>query len=1039
MASSYAMAWGEAPLTTPAARDGFYFDTTLRRLFTLVAHGVGLEAETQGTLHETVAGAKETFALAPLDSRLFDDAALPLLSKVRFPNHVWQRIIKLMSLSGGNGRGRRSGRVSYQLLSINQLGAVYEGLLSFRGFFASDDLYEVMPAPRTGGRASAAADDDDDDVDSEMDGDEEAAPARRRGADARDVMEAAFFVPAGRLEDYEENERVYDTDGNGRRKLRKYEKGSFVYRLAGRDREKSASYYTPQLLTRCLVKYALKELLSEGNGRVRRADDILTLTVCEPAMGSAAFLNEAVNQLADEYLARKQQELGRRIPHEAYAQELQKVRMVLADRNVFGVDLNPVAVELAEVSLWLNAIYGETDEQKRPLPARVPWFGYQLFAGNSLIGARRQAWPASSVVRRADPPWYEVPPRKVTAAEPLAPDEIWHFLLPDPGMADYTDAVARKLYPEDFQRLKKWRREFRKPLQTHEVARLQQLSAKAEELWAEHAQALARDRARTEDMVDLWPHATTAPARERLTRGQKEAVRRDGLMNEDGDLATPFRRLKLLMDYWCALWFWPIAASAELPSREQWWMEVGAILEGNIVDIAREPELDLAPAPHGGARGEELAPRAQGLFEGFEAQLPLRLGASQAEPPRLHDSLGQLRISRLREQLPRLQRVEAIAAERRFMHWELVFADVLITRGGFDLVLGNPPWRKIEMDEAGVLGEANPLFAIRNYSATELAKLRGDAFRDHDGLQRAWTNELEEAEGTQGFLNAVQLYPILKGVQTNLYKCFMPLAWSLNAPSGVTGLLHPEGSYDDPKGGPLREASYLRLRTHFQFQNQLMLFPIAHRAKFSINIYGRTDDAIHFNSIANIVSPHTVGDCYNHGGDGLPGGIKNDAGKWNTAGHTQRIVRVDDAALEVFAQLYDEPGTPCRRARLPALHAQTLNSVLAKLASWPRRLADLDEDYLSTEMWHETMQQKDGTIIRRPSTDSDFPTTSIDWVLIPASMSFDPSSRTERCERNASSAPIRDRGRFDSCREVPDSLAFGSASGMTGETFGSLV
>ena len=116
------------------------------------------------------------------------------------------------------------------------------------------------------------------------------------------------------------------------------------------------------MLTQCLVKYALKELLDEKNGRLKKADDILTLTVCEPAMGSAAFLNEAVNQLAEAYLERKQAELKTRIPHDQYPQELQKVRMYLADRNVFGVDLNPVAVELAEVSIWLNAIYGEQDD-----------------------------------------------------------------------------------------------------------------------------------------------------------------------------------------------------------------------------------------------------------------------------------------------------------------------------------------------------------------------------------------------------------------------------------------------------------------------------------------------------------------------------------------------------------------------------------------------------------------------------------------------------------------------------------------------------
>jgi rhodanese-related sulfurtransferase len=91
--------------------------------------------------------------------------------------------------------------------------------------------------------------------------------------------------------------------------MRKHPRDTFIYRLAGRDREKSASYYTPQVLARCLVKYALKELL-----KGKTADEILRLTICEPAMGSAAFINEAVNQLAEAYLERKQAELKKRIP-----------------------------------------------------------------------------------------------------------------------------------------------------------------------------------------------------------------------------------------------------------------------------------------------------------------------------------------------------------------------------------------------------------------------------------------------------------------------------------------------------------------------------------------------------------------------------------------------------------------------------------------------------------------------------------------------------------------------------------------------------
>ena len=972
------------PLNTPQAREGKFFDLTLRRLFQLVAKGCGMGGQ-QG-LRDATQGAKDTFAMAPLDSRLFDDATMPLLSKVQFPNAVWQRVIRLLSLSKGAGRGRRAGRVSYQLLSINQLGAVYEALLSYRGFFAQEDLYEVKPAAR--GSRAAADDTDDDDASEDRNDD---TPTRGAADAGSDLLENAWFVPASRLGDYHDDEKVYDLE-DGRRKLRLHPKGSFIYRLAGRDRQKSASYYTPQVLTQCLVKYALKELLDPANGRVRQADDILTLTVCEPAMGSAAFLNEAVNQLAEAYLERKQAELKRRIPHDQYPQELQKVRMYLADRNVYGVDLNPVAVELAEVSIWLNAIYGEQDEQGQPLPARVPWFGYQLFAGNSLIGARHQVFNAAALRPGANPAWFDEPPRRVSAAAPRRPDEIWHFLLPDPGMAHYTDKVAKSLYPDDFKRLKHWHRSIKQPLSGYEIGRLQQLSQRVDELWAEHTQALARDRARTEDSVAVWPHHRGLGAEpRRLSRASKEAIRQQGLLNEDGDLATPFRRLKLVMDCWCALWFWPISRSAELPSREQWWLEVGAILEGNVVELEQQRGLDLQPtAPEA---PQLLLPEAQPSLAGFEAQqLPLSQPSGGTHLPSLHDKLGQLRISKLRQHFPRVVLVEGIAEQRRFMHWELCFADVLLgarlgpdgqpQRGGFDLILGNPPWLKVEWNEAGILGERNPVFAVRNISASNLARLRADAFERFAGLQADWTDELQEAEGLQNFLNAVQNYPLLKGVQTNLYKCFMPLAWGLSSAQGVAGLLHPEGPYDDPKGGALREALYARLRRHFQFVNELALFAeVHHLTKYSVNVYAAAQAAPRFDHVANLFAPATVDACYLHDGAGTVGGYKNAAGKWNTAGHRDRIVRVDAAALATFAQLYDEPGTPARRARLPALHAGALSSVLAKLAAYPRRLADVAEGYFSTEMWHETMQQHDGTLSRRPSADPGFAATPHDWVL----------------------------------------------------------
>ena len=1003
------------PLNTPSSRDGFFFDATLRRLFSLVATGCGFEQHTgeQQHLAGAIAGAKDTFALAPLDSRLFDESTMPLLARVRFPNHVWQTIIRLMSLSRGKGRGQRRGRVSYQLLSINQLGAVYEALLSYRGFFAAEDLYEVQPAPKKGGAASTdesgeeGGAPDDDEGSGEGDAEDSQTHSKQRPSDAGNglnLLENAWFVPASHLQDYKEDERVYDVNESGHRQLRRHPRGSFIYRLAGRDRQKSASYYTPQVLTRCLVKYALKELLDEKNGRVKKADDILTLTVCEPAMGSAAFLNEAVNQLAEAYLERKQAELGRRILHDDYPQELQKVRMYLADRNVFGVDLNPVAVELAEVSLWLNAIYGEPTQDKdgNPLPvqpARVPWFGYQLFSGNSLIGARHQVYRPGGLKKGAKPAWFEEPPRDASIAQPRQPDEIWHFLLPDPGMANYTDKAAKALYPDDFERLKRWRKAFCAPLELHEVARLQQLSRCIDELWAEHTTALARDRARTEDFLNVWPHTAAATPEAELaqnhtiTRAQKEAIRRQGLLNADGDLATPYRRLKLVMDYWCALWFWPITGSTSLPSREAWWMEIGAILEGNIVDLAPQQTLDLqATAPEA---SQVIIPEVQPSFDGFETQLPL---SQPADQPSLHDKLGQLRISKLRTHFARIQQVEAVAEALRFLHWDLCFADILLQRGGFDLTVGNPPWLKVEWNESGILGERNPVFAIRKISASDLTKLRAEAFESFPGLQTAWTDELQEAEGTQNFLNAMQNYPLLKGVQTNLYKCFMPLAWRLAGPLGVSALLHPEGPYDDPKGGEMRKEVYARLKAHFQFANSLMLFAEVHDQKrYGIHIYGPIIGNVCFDHISNLFIPSTVDACYQHDGNGIVGGIKNNRGQWNTDGHLGRIVRVTDDTLATFALIYDESGTPARKARLPALQAGALNSVLGKLAGYPNRLADLGNDYVGTEMWHETMQQKDGTISRRLNTDVGFARNTAELVLSgPHFFVANPLSKTPR-------------------------------------------
>ena len=930
-------------LQSPEAEDGTYIHDSIKILFDLLWNGFPDAAANGDGLG--LAGVQGNgFRLAPLQGHLFDPARLKILGSVRLRNRVMQQVLRLMSLSKGDNR-RRAGRISYAQLGINQLGAVYEALLSFRGFFAEEDLYEVKPAKAVSTPPDDEADADDDEGGdaSESAGDD--STRTRRGRDEIDPLAPAWFVPASRIADYSNDEKLFDGEP------RLHPRGKFIYRLAGREREKSASYYTPEVLTRCLVKYALKELLKGDTP----ADDILRLTVCEPAMGWGAFLTEAIDQLAVEYLQRKQQEHGQTIDHDKYTHEKQRVKMYIADTNVFGVDLNPIAAQLAEVSLWLNAIFEG---------AHVPWFGLQLFNGNSLVGCRRDAFstaqltPGRGESGNAELDWRAAVPKRISlgASEGVgfAGHHIWHFLLPDPGMAGCTDKVVKALELDHFERMKKWRKTFNNPLTRDEVERARRLSQAVEALWQQHAEELARVRVLTSDELHVWPDA--APNRAPTSTAQKDAVWQREMLSDQVRNASPYRRLKLVMDYWCALWFWPVTEAEQLPSREEWWDDLEWLLLGNAVQVTSsptdlfQPELDAA------------TPQAR-----------LNLAVER-------DKFGHVNLDLLLQTNPRLKQAQQLSDSLHFFHWELAFADQFVQRGGFDLILGNPPWIPVTWNEQSLLADFDARFVIRKLSAKQTTDQREAVFAAIPAARADYIGECAAQEGTQAFLNAVQNYPLLVGMKSNLYKCFLPLVWRVGA--GVQALLHPEGPYDDPKGGGLRETLYARLRAHFQFVNELALFAeVHHLTKYSINLYGRPQPAPRFDQIANLFAPATVDACYAHDGHGLLDGYKNAQGQWNTAGHRDRIVRVDEAALAVFALLYDAPGTPPSRARLPALHASALNSVLAKLAEHPRRLGDLGDDCYSTVMFDETFSQRDGSHSRRPAGDNVYPDSPMEWVL----------------------------------------------------------
>lgn len=827
-------------LTSEESRKGYYFHHSISLLFKLIHEGYKGERDAQLGDAWQERGVHNSFTLEKLDSHLFDPKRTPYLNKVKFSNQTLQTVIRLMSLTretSGRGR-RRRGRVSYAQLGINQLGAVYEALLSYRGFFASEDLYEVQ-----------------------------------KPGENYNELETGYFVPPQEIDNYTEEEKVYVKDENGSRTLKMHPKGKFIYRLAGRDRQKSASYYTPEVLTKCLVKYTLKECL-----KGLKADDILKLTVCEPAMGSAAFLNEAVNQLAEAYLTLKQQELNKRIPHDEYREALQQVKMHIADHNVFGVDLNPIAVELAEVSLWLNALSKSS---------AVPWFGYQLFNGNSLIGARRQVYrPDQVVTKKKEDKWYKHEPKRL---DPLSlkdgsgrdAEHIYHFLLPDEGMVGVNDTEAKKLKPDAFEKIKQWKKQFLQPLTLDEVKLLQQISGAIDKLWKEHTDMLRADRSRTEDRFPIWGQFEDEY---HTSSQQKDQIRSTGIFNNNAKIASPYRRLKLVMDYWCALWFWPLDKVDLLPDRSSWLFELNLLLQGQVFSF----QVEQSGFDFETKEANEILPKAgqKGLFSEDNKQ-PL-LTENERKAQQVKTAKGELHLEKLLEQFPRLNLANELAIKNRFFHWELTFADVFADRGGFDIMLGNPPWQSVSHSFKLSLSEFMPEVALGKleYSSSLIDNEGGKGIAFAENV----ISDLVEYSGIKNILSSM-VYPRTHLLSTDLYKSFIEISHYVRNGKGTCGLVHQNSVYEEDGGGKFRSWYLNNLTSIFSFVNQEKIFPIGNTRRFSLNVSALSKEHIECIAIFGLYHPATIDECFvKHDSDLAKKDKKN---SWNREGSKRRLVFIN--------------------------------------------------------------------------------------------------------------------------------------------------
>ena len=294
--------------------------------------------------------------------QLFDPDAYPFLEGRRTPaaaiSHlpqvadgvVFRMLDKLLMLKGD--------RLSYRALSVEEIGSVYEGIMGFE--------VEVAPGPSLAVRPKDVV------IDLE-------ALLAKKPADRLSMLkEAGCDLGTGKAaKDLKAAKTLPDLQAALDRRISHrtpslLPMGS-LYLQPGEERRRSGSHYTPQKLTQPIVETTLRPILSQF-GPHPTAEQILSLKVCDLAMGSGAFLVETCRQLADELV--KAWEREKATPRGAL-DPLLMARRLVAQRCLYGVDKNPFAVNLAKLSLWLLTLSND-----RPFT----FVDHALKAGDSLVG-----------------------------------------------------------------------------------------------------------------------------------------------------------------------------------------------------------------------------------------------------------------------------------------------------------------------------------------------------------------------------------------------------------------------------------------------------------------------------------------------------------------------------------------------------------------------------------------------------------------------------------------------------------------------------
>lgn len=473
---------------------------------------------------------------------------------------------------------------------------------------------------------------------------------------------------------------------------------------SGNERKTTGSYYTPTALIEVLLKTSLDPILQRAKRGGENA--ILALKICDPACGSGHFLIAAAHRIG-RVLAQI-----RTGDDEPTSQALNKAVRDVISHCIYGVDLNPMAVELCKVNLWLESL-----EAGKPLT----FLDHRILMGNSLFGTTpalmQQGIPNEAFTMLTGDHKQMVNEYKGINRGELKARASGQRSIFDQLPADYTYLTRAMNALEDIPQ--------DNIAQIHEIER--------------RYLALAQN--------------------------------------------PEYRKAKLLADGWCAAFVW----------------------EKN----------------------------------GFNHDLPMpitdRLYRQLEENP---DNLS-LVDSRY---IPHIAR---LADEYHFFHWHIAFPDVFVVEtsdnphgwtGGFDCVLGNPPWERIKLQEKEWFAQRAP--EIANAPNANARKQMIDHLRETENpLYLDFLADLRKAEGESHYARSSNRFPLCGRGDVNTYALFAETARQLLHPNGRAGIIVPSGiATDDTTKFFFQDVVDTQsLVAFYDFENRDGVFPAVHRSfKFAL-------------------------------------------------------------------------------------------------------------------------------------------------------------------------------------------------------------